>query len=148
MYSVSHKKNKFILVDNTALLDINGFFMISGNKTIKIGNSMIRKICIVNKKLANPIAHKKVLQKYKQLIVLLTELLVEDDDGGESCREALNQIEKFRLEIKNKYRAYLQKNELEKMATQLALLQKEAKKKLYEIKAQYDIYVNETKRSR
>ena len=37
-------------------------------------------------------------------IKLLTDLLVEDDDSGDSYREALNQIERFRMMIKNKYR--------------------------------------------
>ncbi len=146
MYSVSHKvvyKGKLV-----ELLDIDGFLMASGNKAFKVDGSNIRKIRVMNKKLANPLASKKVSQRYNQLIVLLTELLVDDDGSGESCREALNQIEKFRLEIKNKYRDYLLKGELEKMATQLALLQKEANKKLFEIQHQYEQYMNENKRSR
>ena len=146
MYSVSHKvvyKGKL-----AELLDIDGFLMASGNKAFKVDGSIIRKIRVMNKKLANPLASKKVSQRYNQLIVLLTELLVDDDGSGESCREALNQIEKFRLEIKNKYRDYLLKDELEKMASQLALLQKEANKKLFEIQHQYEQYMNENKRSR
>lgn len=149
MYSVSHQLiNKGKLADKTELLDIDGFLMASGNKAFKVDGSNIRKIRVMNKKLANPLASKKVSQRYNQLIVLLTELLVDDDGSGESCREALNQIEKFRLEIKNKYRDYLLKSELEKMASQLALLQKEANKKLFEIQHQYEQYMNENKRSR
>ena len=111
MYSVSHQLiNKGKLADKMGLLDIDAF---------KVDGSNIRKIRVMNKKLANPLASKKVSQRYNQLIVLLTELLVDDDGSGESCREALNQIEKFRLEIKNKYRDYLLKSELEKMASQL-----------------------------
>ncbi len=150
MYSVSNLKfvNKGKLTDKTELLDIEGFLMASQNKVFQINNCNIRRIRVVNKKLANPLVSKKVAQKYKQLIVLLTELLVDDDEGGESCREALNQIEKFRLEIKNKYRDYLLKGELEKMASQLALLQKEAERKMFEIRHQYEQTLNESKRSR
>ena len=149
MYSVSHQLiNKGKLADKMGLLDIDGFLMASGNKAFKVDGSNIRKIRVMNKKLANQLSSKKVSQRYNQLIVLLTELLVDDDGSGESCREALNQIEKFRLEIKNKYRDYLLKSELEKMASQLALLQKEANKKLFEIQHQYEQYMNENKRSR
>ena len=118
MYSVSHvntaKKKK--LIDKMELLDIDGFLMAAQNKTFQIQNSNIRKIRVVNEKLASPLVRKKVFQKYKRLIVLITELLVQDDGDGECCREALNQIEKFRQVIKNKYRDYLQKQELEKMS--------------------------------
>ena len=39
----------------------------------------------------------------------------------------LDRIEKFRQEIKNKYRRFLEKKELEIMAKQLSALQKQAK---------------------
>ena len=57
----------------------------------------------------------------------LTELLISDDDTGESFRLVLDRIEKFRQEIKNKYRRFLEKKELEIMAKQLSALQKQAK---------------------
>ena len=148
MYSVSHIVNKRKLADKVELLDLDGFLMASRNKAFQIDGAKICKIRVMNKKLANPLVSKKVSQRYNQLIVLLTELLVDDDGSGDCCREALNQIEKFRLEIKNKYRDYLLKGELEKMASQLALLQKEANKKLFVIQHQYEQYMNENKRSR
>ena len=67
------------------------------------------------------------------MISFLTELLVTDDDNGDSYREALNQIEKFRLQIKNKYRDYLLSEELKLMAKQLGILQKEAKNQFVEL---------------
>ena len=50
------------------------------------------------------------MKKYDKLIKYLTELLVSADDTGDAMREALNQIEKFRLEIKIKYRKFLKRN--------------------------------------
>ena len=47
-------------------------------------------------------------------------------------REALNQIEKFKLIIKNKYREFLNKKELELMSKQLVKLQKAANQRLLE----------------
>ena len=82
------------------------------------------------------------------LINLLTDLLVSDDDSGDSYREALNQIEKFRMEIKNKYRRYLKKNELEKMSKQLMTLKKEATKKIIELQNSYLEYQNQSNRRR
>ena len=103
MYTINNKKKKK-LTPKEELINIDGFLMASKRKVFKINGAEIREIKVVNKKLANPLVYKKVLQKYNILINLLTDLLVGDDDSGDSYREALNQIEKFRLEIKNKYR--------------------------------------------
>ena len=91
----------------------------------------------MNKNLANGVVSKQVLKKYNKLIPLLTELLISDDDSGDSFREALNHIEKFRLEIKNKYRAFLKRKELEMMSKQLTLLKKEADRRMLEIHDAY-----------
>ncbi|MBR2246236.1 MAG: hypothetical protein IJ880_04290, partial [Bacilli bacterium] len=61
--------------------------------------------------------------------------------------EALNQIERFRRQIKNKYRAFLTRKELEKMSKQLKLLQMEAKNRMLEINMNYEI-MNTTGKSR
>ena len=150
MYSVSNMKyvNKGKIVDKTELIDLNGFLMASKNKVFKIQGENIREIRVIDKQLAHPLASKKVLQKYHHLLSVLTEYLIDDDDSGESCREALNEIEKFRIEIKNKYRLFLTKQELETMKNKLLLLQKEAQQKLMIIQNQYYEQERDNKRSR
>ena len=76
---------------------------------------------------------KKVSKEYQRLISILMDLLTSDDDTGESLREALNRIEKFRQEIKNKYRHFLKKRELEEMGKQLKLFQQEAQVRFIEL---------------
>lgn len=147
MYTINNKEKK-ILTPKEELINIDGFLMASKRKVFKINGAEIREIKVVDKKLANPLVYKKVLQKYNILINLLTDLLVGDDDSGDSYREALNQIEKFRLEIKNKYRRYLKKNELEKMSKQLMTLKKEANKKIIELRNSYLEYQNQSNRRR
>ena len=150
MYSINDTKyvNKGKVIDKDDLIDITGFLMGSKNKVFKIGGADVREIKIVNKRLANPLVSKKVSKKFDKLIAYLTELLVDDDDSGESFREALNQIEKFRLEIKVKYREYLMQKELEKMSKKLVALQKAANARLVEIHNSYMEYINESKRSK
>lgn len=131
----------------TEKIDIEGFLMPSRSNKFKINGENITNIQIVNKNLAHPLAAKKVSKIYKKLIMILTELLITDDDSGETYREALNQIEKFRQEIKNKYRKFLEKKELEVMSKQLKLLQLEAKNKYMELQMSYD-NINQTGKSR
>ena len=147
MYTINNSKKKTITLKEE-LINIDGFLMASKRKVFKINGAEIREIKVVNKKFANPLVYKKVLQKYNTLISLLTDLLVSDDDSGDSYREALNQIEKFRMEIKNKYRRYLKKNELEKMSKQLMTLKKEATKKIIELQNSYLEYQNQSNRRR
>ena len=139
MYSVVLKyKNKNKLIDKSEIINLKGFMMASKNKIFKINNSQIKDIKVYDKKLANPLVNKKVNKKFTKLINYLTDLLVDDnDDSGESLQEVLNQIEKFRLEIKVKYREYLNQLELEKMSKQLITLQKEAKKRILELQNKY-----------
>ena len=150
MYSVRSIKKSFRKRDlqggNFTALD--GFSMASKRKVFHISGENIRNIQVMDIKLAHPLVMEKVIVKYNRLIALLTDLLVDDDDSGDSYREALNQIEKFRLEIKNKYRDFLKKKELEMMSKQLMRLKKEASLRLMEIQDYYMEMQNEAKHSR
>lgn len=140
MYFVVKNSNDKYLIEYDELKRITGFLMATKNKTFMIEECKIKNINVVNKKMAHPLVINKVENKYNELIVLLADLLVSDDDSGESFREALNQIEKFRMEVKNKYRVYLMQKELEFMSKQLLALKKEANIRLLEV--QNSFYFN------
>jgi len=144
MYSVNSDVKIKGKMDNVLFHD--GFSM-GNNKVFKIENCDIKSIKVTGSKLANPMVSELVMKKYHKLIALLTTLLTDDDDTGDSLREALNQIEKFRLEIKNKYRDFLKKKELELMSKQLMVLQKEAQERYIEIRNSF-IKKEENKRSK
>lgn len=149
MYSVDiKKKNKNKLIDKTEIIELEGFMMGSKNKTFKIDGNQVRDIKVVDTKLASSLVNKQVSKKYEKLINYLTELLIDDDDSGDTYREALNQIEKFRQEIKNKYRKYLKQKELETMSKKLIVLQKEANKRLSELLNNVYTFENENRRSK
>ena len=111
--------------------------VIKKNKVFNIGDYKVSNIVIYSKILGEKVVSSKVMKKYDKLIKYLTELLVSDDDTGDAMREALNQIEKFRLERKIKYRKILKKKELELMSKQLVKLQKVANERLIEIHNSY-----------
>lgn len=121
------------------ILEWNDFqvFPMTSRKGFNINGEVIKVINVVDKKLANGPVTKKVMGKYSKLVPILTDLIVSDDDSGESFREALNHIEKFRLEIKIKYRNFLKRKELELMSKQLMTLKKEAEKRLLEIREEF-----------
>lgn len=122
------KKNKI-----QSTFKIKGYKIPSKNNQFVIQKSVVCNIKIINKKLAHPFIYKVVHKKYLKLINKLTDLLTSEDESGVSCREALNQIERFKAEVKGKYRIYLHQAELKEMATKLKILQKQAKIKEIEI---------------
>ena len=120
MYSINNKKSKGKVIEISELV---GFPMGSSKKIFKVDGCNIKGIEVCDRNLANPLASKKVLKQYNKLITYLTQLLIDaDDDDGSTYHEILNQIEKFRLIIKNRYRDFLKKKELEMMSKQLVKL--------------------------
>ena len=138
MYQVVKKKKKIKKVKFSD--EIYGFPMASERKIFRIQEEPIKNIVIINTKLAHPLISKKVAKEYKKLVATLMELLTSDDDTGETFREALNRIEKFRQEIKNKYRHFLKKKELEEMGKQLQVFKQEANIRFIEL--QNSLYEN------
>lgn len=94
----------------------------------------VKNIIALDQEFVEVLVFKRVYSKYEKLLKTLTELLVSDDDGT-CCREALNLIEKFRLEIKNKYRFYLKEKELKMMAAKLRMMQQIAIQKEIEVRS-------------
>lgn len=136
MYFISRKKvvkKKWKFKDFESLCNLDGFLMPSSRNGFNICNQKITYINVVDIELAKPIVRKFVSTKYKKLIKTLTELLISDDDSGDTFRLALDKIEKFRMEVKNKYRRFLEQKELEIMAKQLSALQKQAKLEFAEL---------------
>lgn len=132
MYIIKNSQVKYKLTNAETFRDIEGFAF-GGRKTHKIAGEEITGLKIYNKKLAHPIVKKQVEKKYQKLITLLTELLVSDDSSGTTQMKALTEIEKFRQMIKNKYRDYLTRKDLEVMSKQLSIMQMTAKNKIIEL---------------
>ena len=133
MYFLNRKKMKDIVDD----LYLSGVMFGIENRSYKIGTVIIKNLEIYDKKLAHPIAVMQVKKKYEKLMNILPDLLISDDDSGESIRSALNEIERFRQIIKNKYREYLKEKDLKLMSSQLKVLQRQAKSKYLEMQNSY-----------
>ena len=144
MYIVKESYKMYEIVNNYD--GFEGFMIAKSGHVFKIKGQRIINIKIINKDLATPLVKKVILNKYQNLIEILTELLTTDDDTGTTLIEALNRIEKFRQEVKNKYRVYLEQKELEYMAKQLRNIQNEAKRRYLELSNNY-YYKNEINKS-
>lgn len=135
MYKINNtKKNKGKLTKEINFINIEGYTMHTKNKYFIIEGEKVTDIKVINKTLINSVVTEIVEKKFNKLIKEITELFISDDDDTDGAMDiVLDRIEKFRQEIKNKYRMYLKEQELKKMSNKLKLLQKEAKSKKEEL---------------
>ncbi len=141
MYVVNKNKitSKMKLINTETLLSINGFLLPAKRSFFKVCGTNISNIKIIDEELARPIVSSLVHKKYNNLVTQLVKMLVEanDDDSGDSYRQVLDRIEKFRLLVKNKYRAYLKRQELGEMSKKLITLQNQAIEQIRQIQDSY-----------
>ena len=135
--------NSYLMVEKTlefdGILDLGKDLIIKSNDIkVYIYNLDIQKIFITN----------KVYRKYLKLLKLVNFYLTSDDDTGTAYSEALNEMEKFRQLVKNKYRAYLLDETLKEMSLELTKKVKDAKRRLIYIETRTYDYTNENKRSK
>ena len=135
--------NNYLAIEKTLKYDGNlelgkDLIIVSNNVKVYIYNLDIQKVFISN----------KVYRKYLKLLKLVNFYLNSDDDTGTAYSEALNEMEKFRQLVKNKYRAYLLEETLKEMSIELTKKTKDAKKRLFYIEARTYDYTNENKRSK
>ena len=127
-------------IDEIKLIDIDGFLMKS-KKGYKVKGEVINNIKVVNTKLANFPIEYELMKKYDKLCEKLVDLLADDDDSGDSYREVLNQIERFKVELRNRYLAYVDKKMAHNMSVILKEMKLKAEGKLLEMQLNY--YKNE-----
>lgn len=140
MYYLKKTKRKLKgkVKDNSVFNNFDGIMMNSKRKAFSINGENIINLKVVDYQMACVLAMEKASRLYKKLINNITFLLNADDESGECYREALNLIEKFRLQIKNKYREFLEKEALKEMAKQLKLLQKETNNRYLALQEYYE----------
>ena len=68
---------------------------------------------------------KKIKRKFDYLINLLSVVYENDDDTGEGLKLALNEAEKFRTELCNKYKQYINDEKYELLLKKIAILEDE-----------------------
>lgn len=135
--------NSYLMVERTlefdGVLDLGKDLIIKSNDIkVSIYNLDIQKIFITN----------KVYRKYLKLLRLVNFYLTSDDDTGTAYSEALNEIERFRQLVKNKYRVYLLDETLKEMSLELTKKVKDAKRRLIYVETRTYDYTNENKHSK
>ncbi len=120
MKMILNKEKKY---KNYMSLNLNDYFTINGKKN----KVMIR---IYNEEMINNVLMKGINARLKKILELM--LIAEDDtDPSNGLLLCLNETEKFKKELINKNRKFLQKEKFEFLTKKIALLKKEIENKIF-----------------
>lgn len=128
-YVVKDKKDKSITYFEYDKID---GYDITPKKNAKIEDAInVNKIVIINPTLANKVAKKKIDLKFRKLVELLNIIFESDDDTGEAYHHGLNEVERLKEELIDKYKKYLDGEEFDTMEKKLGILEHELKIRLF-----------------
>lgn len=86
----------------------------------------VSRIIIINPSFIEKIATKKINAKFDRLINMIQVICDnDDDDTGEGYRIALDEANKLKMELWNKYKKYLAKEKLDLMIKKIEILEDE-----------------------
>ena len=103
-------------------------YNIHPKQNVKFQNAInVNKMIIINPTLIEKLVDKKIKHKFNNLINLLSFVYENDDATSDGLELALNETEKFRMELINKYKKYLSEEKQNLMEKKLEILEDEIK---------------------
>ena len=129
---------------------LKGFNMTSKNKNIKLRDAInVNKMVIINPSFIEKLINKKINIKIMKLIDLLSNIYEsDDDDPAGTLMMALNEVEKFKREMINRYVEYMNKEQLKLLDKKIKILEHEVTMRAYVLNESREELEYETKRTR
>ena len=93
------------------------------NQTIKVG-----KVLLVDEKLQNSFIKQRINRKLDKIINFMIRILNDDESSDEDTAMVLDEINRLKGIIVNKYRHYMKDAEYKALLTKLILIEEEFKK--------------------
>jgi hypothetical protein len=105
---------------------IDGYNLKAKKNTNFFDDINVSRVIIINPSFSEKIANKKMDAKFERLLTMMN-IVCEEDDTGEGLDIVLNEANKFRMELINKYRKYIEAEKLELMLKKIEIIEKELK---------------------
>ena len=126
---------KFLVIKNKDEKEIKYFeydkikgYNITPKNNVKFQDAInVNKMILINPSLIEKMIDKKVKRKFNYLINMLSCLYDSDDTSGEGLYLALDEAEKFRMELINKYKKYMKEETFELIEKKISILEDELK---------------------
>ena len=101
-------------------------YCVTPKKNVRFQDAInVDRMILINPTLIEKMIDKKVKRRFEYLINLISVVCESEDESGDGYYLALNEAEKFRREIFNKYRNYLTEEKLQLLEKKIAILEDE-----------------------
>ena len=132
--------SKFLIVKEKNSKEIKYFdydklegYNLTAKKDVHFTDAIdVNRVIIINPSFIDKVASKKINRKFEKLINMM-QIVCEngdDDPTGEGYKIALNEAEKLKRELRNKYKKLLNEEKLELMIKKIEILEDELKLRL------------------
>ena len=140
------KEKRFLVIKNNDSKEIKYFeyknvkgYNITPKKNIRFEDAInVDKMILINPSLIEKMVDKKVKRKFNFLINLMSIVCDSDSSNPDGLYLAKNEAEKFRMELLNKYRKYIEEQKFELLEKKLSILEGEL-----DLRIKYLDYENE-----
>ena len=125
------KSSKYILLKKSVYQEIISFKCNdSFNMTKKKDKERLGIIKFYNDKIINRVIQRSIDNRFKKLLELIASLEESDSDPSQGLIFCLDETNKFKREMVNKYNKFLKKNQIEFINKKIELIEKEVKNKI------------------
>ena len=127
-------------IDNYTLVKNNDYVKLSNYHTNisyevdekEIKDLKLSNVLIVNDALIDQYMMKRINNRFKKILEYIASIYEDDDDDTtDSLMKALNQVERFKMELINKDRKYIEKEHIELISKKVKIIEKELQDKMY-----------------
>ncbi len=124
---------KFLVVKKNDSKEIKYFeykkikgYNITPKNNVKFEDAInVDKMILINPSLIEKMVDKKVKRKFNYLINLMSIVCDSDDETGSGLYLALDEAEKLRNELYNKYKKYIKEDKFELLEKKISILEDE-----------------------
>ena len=137
-------KSKYVLIKKSIYKKIVSYdFNESFSMTKKEDKERIGIIKFYDEKTIKNAVQRSIDNRFKKLLELIANIEESDDDPSEGYIICLDEVNKFKRELANKYERFLKKTQLEFINKKIELIEKELKNKLIAFRLLHSPIFNE-----
>ncbi len=124
-------------------------FRVKPKKTINFEDMInVNEMIVINPSLIQKLISKKCTRSFDKILKMMSVVSEDEDDGDTGYMLVHDQLERFKMLLMNKYKAYMEELEYETTLKKIELLEQEVEARRNRLIEQLDLEVNKKRSSR